>query len=178
MALAVGPVAILALMTASALQPLSLSGAAYGAAALSLTLLVGLLLALLAVLRLGFLANFLSHPVIAGFVSGSALLIAVSQVRHLLGVAAEGHNLPQLLPALWSQLPVIHVHTALPGDPSRVDPQFISLLDMVVQHSRQQIVGSSDSVHITGEVKVDVLHRHHLCVAAACGSALDAEDRS
>ena len=49
---------------------------------------------------------------------------------------------------------------------------------MVVQHSRQQIVGSSDSVHITGEVKVDVLHRHHLCVAAACGSALDAEDRS
>ena len=114
-ALAVGPVAILALMTASALQPLGLSGAAYAAAALSLTLLVGLLLSLLALLRLGFLANFLSHPVIAGFVSGSALLIAVSQIRHLLGVAADGHNLPQLLPALWAQLPASHGPTVAVG---------------------------------------------------------------
>jgi len=115
-AVAIGPVAILALMTAAALAPLAAPGtAAYMTAALSLTLLVGGILLLLAVLRLGFFANFLSHPVIAGFVSGSALLIACSQLRHLLGVKADGQNLLELLPALYRQLPYSHGPTLLLG---------------------------------------------------------------
>ncbi len=115
-AVAIGPVAILALMTAAALAPLAAPGtAAYMMAALSLTLLVGGILLLLAVLRLGFFANFLSHPVIAGFVSGSALLIACSQLRHLLGVKADGQNLLELLPALYRQLPASHAPTLLLG---------------------------------------------------------------
>lgn len=115
-AVAIGPVAILALMTAAALTPLAAPGtAAYMTAALSLTLLVGGILLLLAVLRLGFFANFLSHPVIAGFVSGSALLIACSQLRHVLGVKADGQNLLELLPALYRQLPFSHAPTLLLG---------------------------------------------------------------
>ena len=47
--------------------------------------------------RLGFLANFLSHPVIAGFITASGLIIAASQLKHILGIKAGGHNLFELL---------------------------------------------------------------------------------
>ena len=76
-ALSFGPVAVLSLMTAAALAPVAAVGsAAYLVAATTLTFLVGVLLLLMGLLRMGFVANFLSHPVISGFVSGSALLIA------------------------------------------------------------------------------------------------------
>ena len=91
MTLAVGPVAVASLMTASALQPLAAAGSPdYVALAMLLSLLSGGMLLLFGVLRLGFLAHFLSHPVISGFISGSAVLIAVGQVKHLLGVKAGG----------------------------------------------------------------------------------------
>jgi SulP family sulfate permease len=48
-------------------------------------------------LKLGFLANFLSHPVIAGFITASGILIAVSQLKHILGIEAHGHTLPEIL---------------------------------------------------------------------------------
>jgi SulP family sulfate permease len=48
-------------------------------------------------LKLGFLANFLSHPVIAGFITASGILIAVSQFKHILGIEAHGHTLPEIL---------------------------------------------------------------------------------
>jgi SulP family sulfate permease len=56
-------------------------------------------------LRLGFLANFLSHPVISGFISASGLLIAASQLKTLMSVKADGHNLIELLTALVRQAP-------------------------------------------------------------------------
>ena len=115
-ALSFGPVAVLSLMTAAALAPVAAAGsAAYLLAATSLTLLVGVLLLLMGLLRLGFIANFLSHPVISGFVSGSALLIAVSQLKHLLGISADGLTLLQVLPALYAQLPALHLPTLLLG---------------------------------------------------------------
>lgn len=114
--LAVGPVAVISLMTAAALEPLFPAGsAAYIGAAMLLAALSGVLLLLMAVLRLGFLANFLSHPVISGFISASGVLIALSQLKHILGVTAEGQTLLQLLPSLVGQLPAIHVPTLVMG---------------------------------------------------------------
>lgn len=114
--LAVGPVAVISLMTAAALEPMFPSGsAAYIGAAMLLAALSGVVLLLMAVLRLGFLANFLSHPVISGFISASGLLIALSQFKYILGVSAEGQTVLQLIPSLAQQLPFINVPTLLIG---------------------------------------------------------------
>lgn len=105
-ALAVGPVAVVSLMTAAAVGQVAEQGSAgYAAAALLLALLSGGILLLLGALRLGFLASFLSHPVIAGFITASGILIAASQVKHLLGIPAEGETLPEIAASLWAHLP-------------------------------------------------------------------------
>ena len=99
--LAVGPVAVVSLMTAAAIGDVAQSGTAgYATAALTLALLSGGVLMLLGLFRLGFLANFLSHPVIAGFITASGLIIAASQLKHILGIPAEGHTLFELLRSL------------------------------------------------------------------------------
>ncbi len=106
MTLAVGPVAVVSLMTASALQPLAAAGSAdYVHLAMLLALLSGGMLLLFGALRLGFLAHFLSHPVISGFISGSAILIAVGQIKHLLGVKAGGANVLDTLTQLAQAVP-------------------------------------------------------------------------
>ena len=74
-----------------------------------------------------------------------------------------------------AQLAVVHIHAALPGDAAGVDVQRVALLDAVVDHGGQQVVGGADGVQVAGKVQVDVLHGHHLCVAAAGRAALDAE---
>lgn len=100
-ALAVGPVAVVSLMTAAAVGQVAAQGTAgYAAAALTLAALSGGILLLMGVFRLGFLANFLSHPVIAGFITASGILIAVSQTRHILGIGGGGDTLPQMLVSL------------------------------------------------------------------------------
>jgi SulP family sulfate permease len=100
-ALAVGPVAVVSLMTAAAVGRIAETGSPeYIAAALTLAFLSGLFLVALGVLRLGFLANFLSHPVIAGFITASGIIIAASQLKHILGIKASGHNLYELVVAL------------------------------------------------------------------------------
>jgi len=104
-ALAVGPVAVVSLLTASAVGQVAEQGTAgYAAAALTLAFLSGGFLVLMGVLRLGFLANFLSHPVIAGFITASGLLIATSQLKHVLGVNAHGHTLPEMLVSIFAHL--------------------------------------------------------------------------
>lgn len=96
--LAVGPVAVVSLMTASSVGQIAAQGTAgYLTAAVVLALLSGGMLLLMGLLRLGFLANFLSHPVISGFITASGLLIAASQMKHILGVSAGGDNLPEIL---------------------------------------------------------------------------------
>jgi len=94
---AVGPVAITAIMTFSVLQPLAAPGSAhYAELAACLALMSGLMLYAGSLLRLGFLSQLLSRPVIQGFVSGAAMLIVVSQLRNLL--ALEGSS------GAWSDL--------------------------------------------------------------------------
>ena len=106
MTLAVGPVAVVSLMTASALQPLAAPGSVdYVQLAVLLSLLSGAMLLVFGFLRFGFLAHFLSHPVISGFITGSAVLIAVGQLKHLLGVQAQGENVFHTLLALAQALP-------------------------------------------------------------------------
>ncbi len=106
MTLAVGPVAVASLMTASALQPLAAAGSVqYVQLAVLLSLLSGVMLLAFGLLRLGFLAHFLSHPVISGFITGSAVLIAVGQLKHLLGVKVQGENVFQTLSSLAHALP-------------------------------------------------------------------------
>ena len=73
------------------------------------------------------------------------------------------------------QLTVVHIDAAAPGDLAGVNAQSIALIDMVIEHRSQQVVGSADGVEVTGEVQVDVLHGDDLCVAAAGSAALDAE---
>lgn len=116
--LAVGPVAVVSLMTAAAVAPIAAAGSvAYVTAAVTLAFLSGLVLLAMAVMRLGFLANFLSHPVISGFISASGILIAASQLKHILGIRAEGDTLPHIVAALaqgigGANLPTLVIGTA------------------------------------------------------------------
>ena len=88
--LATGPVAIVSLMTATALEPLATAGSeSYIAYAILLALLVGVFQFLLGFLKLGMIVNFISHPVINGFINAVALIIASSQLPNLLGVTVE-----------------------------------------------------------------------------------------
>lgn len=86
--LAVGPVAIVSLLTASALQPLFEQGSAgYVSAAALLALMVGIVHLALGLGRLGFVVNFLSHSVLVGFTAAAAIIIGFSQVKHVLGIS-------------------------------------------------------------------------------------------
>jgi len=114
--LAVGPVAVVSLMTASAIGQFAEAGSAlYWQAAMILAFMSGAMLLVMGLLRLGFLANFLSHPVISGFISASGLIIAASQMKHLLGVKADGHSLLEILASLGQQLSAVHVSTLAIG---------------------------------------------------------------
>ena len=114
--LAVGPVAVVSLMTAATVAEHASSGTyAYWQVAMTLAFLSGSFLLLMGLLRLGFLANFLSHPVISGFMSASGLLIAASQMKTLMGVKADGHNFVELSGSLWQQISHIHGLTLCVG---------------------------------------------------------------
>ena len=114
--LAVGPVAVLSLMTATAAGRIAAQGSPeYIAAALLLAFLSGLFLLALGLLRLGFLANFLSHPVISGFITASGLIIAASQLRHLMGIDAHGHNLFEIVASIFDHLGETNITTLIIG---------------------------------------------------------------
>ncbi|PZX12793.1 SulP family sulfate permease [Palleronia aestuarii] len=117
--LAVGPVAVVSLLTATAVGQVAEQGAAgYATAALTLAGLSGMFLILLGVFRLGILANFLSHPVIAGFITASGILIATSQLRHILGIEAGGHTLIEMVASIGANLGQIHLATLAIGVPA------------------------------------------------------------
>ena len=119
--LAVGPVAVISLMTASAVSAVASQGTAeYLEAAVTLALLSGVMLALLGLLRAGFLANLLSHPVISGFISASGVLIATSQLKHIFGVSANGDNWPEMLGTLATSIGELNVWTLAIGIPATV----------------------------------------------------------
>lgn len=114
--LAVGPVAVVSLMTAAAIGEHAVPGSqAYWSVAITLAFMSGAMLLVMGVLRLGFLASFLSHPVISGFISASGLLIAASQIKTIMGVKADGHNFVELVHALVLQASHVHVLTLMVG---------------------------------------------------------------
>ena len=91
--LAVGPVAMVSLLVAAAISSLEITDPnEYVQAALLLSLMIGLIQFILGIVRLGFLVNFLSHPVISGFTSAAALIIGLNQLKHLFGLSIPKSN--------------------------------------------------------------------------------------
>lgn len=114
--LSVGPVAVASLMTASAVGSVAAAGTAdYATAAAVLALMGGVMLIALGFLRFGFVANFLSHSVVSGFITASGLIIALGQVGPLLGVPLSGDTLPHLLSSLIEKASGFHGLTAAIG---------------------------------------------------------------
>ncbi|MCX5577835.1 SulP family inorganic anion transporter [Kaistia terrae] len=115
-ALAVGPVAVISLMTAAAISQVAAPGSPeYLAMAVALAFLSGVILVLMGVFRLGFLAGLLSRPVISGFITASGVLIAVSQFKHILGVPAGGSTLPGMVAGLVGASPLVNPYAVVIG---------------------------------------------------------------
>ncbi len=116
--LSVGPVAIASLMTAAAIQNLGIENQVdYVNAAIMLAFLSGVFLVLMGFLKLGFLANFLSHPVVSGFITASGIIIGLSQFRHIIGIKASGDNLLELVETLLANIGSANTATMMLGIP-------------------------------------------------------------
>ena len=114
--LSVGPVAVASLMTASAVGSVTAQGMVdYATAATTLALLGGIMLIALGFLKFGFIANFLSHPVVSGFITASGIIIAMGQLGPLLGISIRGDTLPHLLTELVNEWESTHRFTAVIG---------------------------------------------------------------
>jgi SulP family sulfate permease len=115
--LSVGPVAMVSLLVAEgigSLQPTSVEQ--YIALCITLAFMVGLLQFSFGLLRLGFLANFLSHPVTSGFTTAAALIIALSQLKSLLGIdLTNSKYIHEIIFELSSRLGETHIPTLLIG---------------------------------------------------------------
>lgn len=108
--LSVAPVAMMSLLTAAGVAPLAGEDIErYIALALLLAFMVGLIQFSMGMLRFGFLTNFLSHPILAGFTSAAALIIGLSQLKHLLGLDLErSHHIHEILFQAIQQVSEIH----------------------------------------------------------------------
>lgn len=114
--LATGPVAIVSLMTAAALEPLAVSPEGFLAYAAILALMVGVFQLSLGLLRLGVLVDFLSHPVVVGFTNAAALIIASSQVGKIFGIATrKGEHHYETVWHLIQDIPQTHLTTLIMG---------------------------------------------------------------
>ena len=113
--LSVGPVALVALLVAAAVSPIANSPEEHIALSILLALMVGLLQMAFGLLRMGFLVNLLSHPVLSGFVSAAAIVIGISQLHHLLGIESITGSLHQVIYGVAVQLSAIHVWTLAIG---------------------------------------------------------------
>ena len=114
--LSVGPVAVASLMTASALASVAAQGTAdYLSAAVVLAGLSGLILLISGVLRLGFVASFLSHSVVSAFISASAVVIALTQIRHITGAQLDDESLSGMFTALTTGAAEVNLTTILIG---------------------------------------------------------------
>lgn len=114
--LAVGPVAMVALLISSGVGALAeLGSAEFIALAITLALMVGVIQFAMGAFRLGFLVNFLSHPVIAGFTSAAALIIGFSQLKHLLGINIPRGKVHETLINVFQNYENINLPTLLIG---------------------------------------------------------------
>ena len=115
--LAVGPVAMDSLLVASGLAGLAVVGSErYIELALTLAMMMGLIQCVLGTLRMGFLADFLSRPVISGFTNAAALVIGLNQLTNLLGIpVVRSARLHELLVSIWRELPTTDLSTLTVG---------------------------------------------------------------
>lgn len=115
--LATGPVAVVSLLTASALAPLAASGSSqFIALAVMMALMVGLIQLALGVFKLGVIVNFLSHPVIVGFTNAAAIIISLSQLSKVLGVSmGRSEHFIQDIWGVVQQVGDTHIPTLLMG---------------------------------------------------------------
>ncbi len=115
--LATGPVAMVSLLTGSALAQFAAPGTEqFIALAIALSLMVGLMEIAIGLFRLGAIINFLSHPVIVGFTNAAAIIIALSQLNKILGVPVA--RTEHFLMDIWGVLQQVrdtHVPTLLMG---------------------------------------------------------------
>lgn len=147
--LAVGPVALTSVMTASVLVPFAASGTEqYATMAILLAFLSGVFLLVLSVLRLGFLTSLLSHPVISGFISALALLIIIGQLKYLLGIQAKGDTFIPLVTSLYSNLSTINVPTFML---SLVSITSLLLMRRYFSRCLRYIGGSEEMVKLFGK---------------------------
>lgn len=115
-ALGVGPAALRSIMSLAAVGAVVTQGSAdFMAASLLLAVMVGTLLLIMGALRMGFVAGFLSHPVLSGFVTASGLLIAMSQWPHVWGVPLSGQNLAVFVQSWWHSGTAFHGLTLAVG---------------------------------------------------------------
>lgn len=114
---AIGPVAMDSLIVATGVSTLALTGSdSYIAIAILLALIVGIVQFLMGVLRLGFIVNFLSKPVITGFTSAVALTIGLNQFRNLFGIDfVQSDQVQHLLVDFWDKYIEVNTHTAIIG---------------------------------------------------------------
>ncbi len=148
--LAVGPVAIVSLMVASAIVPFAASGTeSYVAHAVVLALLSGVFLVALGLARFGAVVNFMSHPVIAGFTTAAALIIGFSQFKHLLGVDLKRtYFIPDILSQAWDKLFDINLATLA-----------LALLAILMLVRRTQIVDFMAKRNWVSDEKKELLTR-------------------
>lgn len=140
--LAVGPVAMISLLVASGVGAIAPVGSdQFVALSVVLAGMVGILQLTMGIFRAGFLVNFLSHPVISGFTSAAALIIGLSQLKHLLGVnIPRSHHVHQVLGNAISELGNVNLPTLVIGVASvfvllllkRIQPLFPRALAVVV----------------------------------------------
>jgi SulP family sulfate permease len=117
--LSVGPVAMTALMTLAAVAPIAAQGTPeYLGAAMALALLTGLILIILGFLKLGFLSNFMSFPVMAGLGTAVGIQIATSQLTPVLGIPSEGGTFLAQVISLVKNASQINVYIAAIGVPA------------------------------------------------------------
>ncbi len=114
--LAVGPVAMVSLLVAAGVGAITSDPAMYVSLAVLLALMVGVIQLAMGVFKLGFLVNFLSHPVISGFTSAAALIIGFSQFKHLLGVNIPRSNyVHEIIGNAFGQIDQVNMITLLIG---------------------------------------------------------------
>lgn len=115
--LAVGPVAMDSILVATGVGVLATTGSdQYIQLAILLAFMVGLIQLLMGIFRLGFLVTFLSRPVISGFTSAAAIVIGLSQLKHLLGIEINGSSyVHEIFLAAFAQIASINLPTLLLG---------------------------------------------------------------
>ncbi len=155
--LAVGPVAMVSLLTATGISMLAAGNVSlYIALAISLAFLVGLTQFLLGAFKLGFLVNFLSHPVISGFTSAAALIIGLNQLKHLLGVSLAKGKVHEILISAIEKLPEANMYAIAIGIGGIVVIKLAPKINKNIPGSLAAVVFGILSVYGLGLTEMDV----------------------